>query len=130
MKLADLQPQFVRYETRVETYDVMVEGQTRQLTGPRQYTRFVPSFADAQGVWFLCPKCFAANGNSDIGVHWVDVSFAGRGVQPDQGSHGTNGHPTRWAFAGDSFANLTTTPSVLIVGGCGWHGFITNGEIV
>ena len=30
---------------------------------------------------------------------------------------------------GDTFEALTLTPSVLRIGGCGWHGFITNGEV-
>jgi len=39
----------------------------------------------------------------------------------------------RWFRTGTDFATLTMTPSILRSrdkGGCGWHGFITNGEIV
>ena len=36
---------------------------------------------------------------------------------------------TTWQRAGDTFETLTLTPSILRVGGCAWHGFITNGEI-
>ena len=35
-----------------------------------------------------------------------------------------------WERTGDIFENLTLTPSILRIGGCAWHGFITNGEIV
>lgn len=41
------------------------------------------------------------------------------------------GHP-RWHRTGDTFETLTLTPSILRSrdkGGCGWHGFITNGEV-
>ncbi len=45
-------------------------------------------------------------------------------------------HPsysTAWARTGETFEVLTLTPSILRVkdrGGCGWHGFITAGEII
>lgn len=34
-----------------------------------------------------------------------------------------------WTRSGDTFEALTLTPSIQRVGGCAWHGFITNGEI-
>lgn len=42
--------------------------------------------------------------------------------------------PTRplWSREGDTFETLTLAPSIwrkVENGGCGWHGFITNGEI-
>lgn len=35
-----------------------------------------------------------------------------------------------WQRTGDAFESLTLTPSILRRGGCGWHGFVTNGEII
>lgn len=35
-----------------------------------------------------------------------------------------------WVRTGDDFATLTLRPSIQRVGGCEWHGFITNGEAV
>jgi hypothetical protein len=38
-----------------------------------------------------------------------------------------------WNRTGDTFDTLTITPSILRskdLGGCGWHGFITNGEVI
>ncbi len=35
-----------------------------------------------------------------------------------------------WHRTGETFDTMTLTPSILRVGGCGWHGFITNGEAV
>jgi hypothetical protein len=36
----------------------------------------------------------------------------------------------KWARTGEAFEALTLTPSILRRGGCGWHGFVTNGELV
>jgi hypothetical protein len=33
-----------------------------------------------------------------------------------------------WQRTGDTFETLT--PSYQVVGGCGWHGYITNGEVL
>lgn len=40
--------------------------------------------------------------------------------------------PTGWKRAGDTFETLTLTPSILRLAPsqCGWHGFVTNGEII
>lgn len=38
----------------------------------------------------------------------------------------------KWQRTGDTFETLTLTPSILsdpAKGGCGWHGFNTNGEV-
>ena len=35
-----------------------------------------------------------------------------------------------WYREGETFDTLTLTPSILRVGGCGWHGFITQGKIL
>lgn len=43
-----------------------------------------------------------------------------------------DGKPWRdeaWDRTGHTFETLTTKPSLQRVGGCGWHGFITNGEV-
>jgi uncharacterized protein DUF6527 len=36
-----------------------------------------------------------------------------------------------WHRTGETFETLTLTPSILRLdrGGCGWHGFITDGEV-
>lgn len=132
MRLSELDPHWIRYETRVETYDI-VDGDeatwrergcpTKKQIGPRQYTLRVDTFSEAQGVEFLCPICLEKD------RHTVAVSFEGRSVLPEQGCHNSQGQPTRWNVSGDTFENLTTTPSILIEGGCNWHGFITAGEV-
>lgn len=108
--LTELEPAFLRYES---------DG----IRDPR-----IPTLTDAQGLLFLCPLCFAQN-HGPVGTHACEVSFEGRGVLPEQGSHNTEGKPTRWNVAGSGFHDLTLTPSILLQGGCNWHGFITNGEV-
>ena len=34
-----------------------------------------------------------------------------------------------WERTGDTFETLTLRPSIQRVGGCAWHGFVTNGEV-
>ncbi len=34
-----------------------------------------------------------------------------------------------WKRTGDTFDTLTLEPSIQRIGKCGWHGFITNGEV-
>ena len=74
------------------------------------------------GVIFTCPcgKCDE--------FHECYVPF----TNPLDGGSPIDGHPT-WQRTGDTFETLTLTPSILRSvnkGGCGWHGFITNGEVL
>lgn len=39
------------------------------------------------------------------------------------------GEPT-WKRTGDSFETLTLSPSLQRVGGCGWHGWVRDGEVI
>lgn len=117
MKLTLLEPKLFRYESRIETY----ETTTGTKTGPRIY--LVPAaLPDSQCIMFLCPKCF------DGQQHHIEVTFAGRGVTDEMGTHNKEGKPTRWNLSGNGFDDLSLTPSVLIEGGCNWHGFVTNGD--
>lgn len=34
-----------------------------------------------------------------------------------------------WDRTGETFETLTLTPSILRIGLCGWHGYITSGEV-
>lgn len=96
-----------------------LEGPIKDVTGPREYLCDVDSLADAQGIMFLCPKCFIKNKGS-VGTHRCPLPFAGRGVDPAK---------NQWNVLGTGFHDLSTTPSYRIVGGCGWHGYITDGEV-
>jgi len=87
------------------------------------------TFETAQGVIFLCPKCYAAN-NGPVGTHSVICWSRSRGVPDD-----ARPHPGRWKMIGTSIEDLTleadppgSARSVALSGGCSWHGFVTNGD--
>jgi hypothetical protein len=129
MRLTELDPKFYRYEDRFEGIPYIAPA-GGNFGDPYQHTVRVPveALEQAQCVWLLCPKCFLKNGG-EVGTHGCEVTFEGRGVLDSQGSHNNQGKPTRWTVSGTGFDDLTTTPSVLLQGGCNWHGFITNGEV-
>lgn len=72
MRLSDLDPEFIRWEDRMETVQVAV-GDTRTAEGlaawiaagrpatpeirPRTYLPTVTTLAEAQGIEFDCPQC-------------------------------------------------------------------------
>lgn len=83
------------------------------------------TFAEADGVMFLCPKCFAEN-NGPVGTHSVICWFVGK--VPDDVSP----KPGRWNPSGTGLDDLTFVgpgaTSVLLTSGCGWHGFVKDGS--
>jgi hypothetical protein len=85
----------------------------------------VDTLAEADGVRFLCPKCYAANGGP-VGTHSVICWFVGR--VPDDMIPG----PGRWVPSGHDVDDLTfvgpNAASVALSGSCAWHGFIRRGE--
>jgi hypothetical protein len=107
----DLGARFVRHEVRKDgTYIVRVD-----------------TLGEADGVLFLCPKCFAVNAGH-AGTHSVICWFVGKvtdDVEPK---------PGRWTPTGTGLADLTFVPgsgrteSVLLTSGCDWHGFVRNGD--
>ncbi len=113
MQLTDLKAGFYRYERR--------EG--------RVFHVLVANIAEAQGVRFLCPKCFAENGGP-TGTHAIVCWSRSRGA-PDDATPG----PGRWTLDGTGLHDLTLNGdppgqarSVLLTGGCGWHGLVTDGD--
>lgn len=106
MRLAELEPQFVVREVREDgVYHVRTDA-----------------LAQAQGVRFLCPKCFAANGGA-VGTHMVLCWAPGVPADAEPG-------PGRWPMTGTSLEDLTLTPSIQLNGGCAWHGFVRDGEVI
>lgn len=92
--------------------------------------RRVDALAEADGVAFMCPKCYVANGGP-IGTHWIICWFRGRVADTQLPG------PGRWTPSGTGLSDLTFVPgdppvavSVLLTSGCQWHGFIRNGEAV
>lgn len=134
--MVDLEPQLIRLEHRVETWTEVVGDPrawkpgdpTKQVTGPREFYVPVDNLAEAQGIYFYCPKCYRVNGGS--GSHRVLCWFMGRGV-PDETKPG----PGRWPPIGTNVYDLTLGPgpnnlsSVRLEGGCGWHGYVQKGGV-
>ncbi len=106
MRLTELEPQFYRHELRPQDGRVV------------EYNIPVTELAFAQGLGFICPACKDTNG------HYMKCWFSGRGV-PDA----VTPAPGRWEVSGTGYHDLSLSPSILIIGGCGWHGYITNGEV-
>lgn len=114
MKLIELEPQFIRHELR-DNQKIDVHVQTLKA---------------ATGIFFLCPVCYLKN-SGPIGTHGIIVTFNGRDVPDELGSHNKEGLPSRWNVTGSSYDDLTLAPSIDISRDLPgeWHGFITNGEV-
>lgn len=100
------------------------------LPEPRGSFRHVTELAGADGLWFLCPKCFKVNlakhGRGSYGTHAVLCWFDH--VPPD-----LDPKPGRWTPAGTSLEDVTFVPahgrtqSVALRSDCAWHGFVKGG---
>lgn len=99
--------------------------------------RLVNTLQEAQGMMFLCPKCFESNGGP-VGTHAVICWFRNCGV-PDNVTPG----PGRWTPSGTGLDDLTFVPGEpkmpcsVDLGGkscgkdrdqTGWHGHVRDGE--
>ena len=121
----DLQARFIQYRERPVDPSQFVDS-VKHPDGVKRSMPYVDTLAEAHGVLFLCPKCYVANGG-DVGTHPVICWFTGK--VPDYASPG----PGRWNPQGTGLIDLTFVPgvkscSVAIIGGCEWHGFVTNGR--
>ena len=137
MRLAELEPRFVHLEFRTETYTRILGDPhtwkrgdpTEQVTGPREYHIFVDEPTRADGIFFLCPKCYTKN-HGKVGTHRIMCWFMGR--VPDE----TWPRPGRWTLIGDNFDDLSLGPgpngkaSVLLTDGCGAHFNVVLGGII
>ena len=129
-KLTELHPRFIRHDVRTETWSVADGDQStwrergcpvRSVTGPREHLSTVTSLQEAQGIMFQCPLCYQRNG------HFIQVTFADRGVADPYGSQNSEGRPSRWTVTGTGMEDLTLRPSIWLKNSCGWHGYVTNG---
>jgi hypothetical protein len=102
MKLIDLHPNFL---------DAGGPGISDSKTGAP-----VPR-TEGVGIMFDCPcgKCGTP----------VYVPFS----RALDGTPYPNGRPV-WERTGETFDTLTLRPSIQRIGGCGWHGYLTNGELI
>ena len=127
MKLRDLIPDdfggFIKREIR--PCRVGAPGcRTLSEHTEHEYHATVGVLVEADGIWFLCPKCFAANGGPR-GTHGV-LCWRPR-VPAD-----VDPKPGRWEFHGtglDDLSLVAGSSSILLQGGCGAHFWIRNGSI-
>jgi hypothetical protein len=105
MKLSELGPEWLKIiDERTRSTDV--------------------EMAEADGIIFLCPKCFQKNGGP-VGTHSI---ICWRPSVPPSVTPG----PGRWEFNGtglDDLSLVAGSSSILLQGGCEAHFLIQNGEI-
>jgi hypothetical protein len=80
------------------------------------------------GITFDCPCCVGKENGSRLAIalHMDGTNFDPDPSNPQQFETGE----TVWTItSGDSFANLSLSPSVDASKAGHWHGFITNGQI-
>lgn len=88
----------------------------------------VETIAEAEGIEFLCPKCYHANRDSSVGTHIV-VCWAPN--VPDT----VDPRPGRWVLSGTGFSTLTLkgapgkSASIALQGGCNAHFFVDAGNV-
>lgn len=138
ISLLELEPRLIKVEIRQEEFERVREGANplnysekdiEKVTGPRIIHVRVEKIEEAQGVAFLCPKCFIDNGGK-VGTHGVIVGFRNRGAPAGSLSVNSSGQDSRWDVEGTGLHDLTLNPSILMSGGgCGWHGFVRNGRV-
>lgn len=106
MRLRTLRPQFLR----VEAGGIL---------------RHVDALADADGIRFLCPKCYRTNGGP-MSTHSVICwrPHVPKSLPPV---------PGRWEFEGTGYDDLTLvapSSSIQLTSGCAWHGYVRAGKVV
>lgn len=119
MRLSELEPQFFRHAVETAGPDhgqPLPDGTTQWGGFPIDVFHDVDAVSEADGITFLCPKCFAANGGS-VGTHSIMIFFADRNAPPHLGTN-KDGQTVRWRVAGTGYADLVTAPSILQQSGC------------
>lgn len=125
MKLAELKPQFFRHAVEAAGPELgrpMPDGTTQWGGFPTDVFHNTDNLAEADGITFLCPKCFASNAGP-IGTHSIMIFFEGGKAPPHLGTN-KDGQTVRWRVTGTGYGDLVTVPSILQQAGCQWHGYI------
>lgn len=79
------------------------------------------------GISFDCPHCHETGQRLAIAIHMDGTNFDPDPANPQQ----FPSNECIWNVAGgDSFENLSLSPSIDASASGHWHGFVTNGEIV
>lgn len=75
------------------------------------------------GLVFLCPICKGTKQNNpDDHCHHVGVRFSNP-------LDGAPAYPRGWHRTGETLETITLAPSIMMLDGCKWHGFVENGEL-
>lgn len=105
----------------------LTDLEARLIVATERGSRDAKSFAEAEGVRFLCPLCFTKNGGK-IGTHLV-ICWSRKAPE------GQEPGPGRWSLHGSGIEDLTLhgdpvggARSIQLLGGCAWHGFVNNGR--
>lgn len=79
------------------------------------------------GLMFDCPKgCLSEIEDRGVDRHFVPFH------NPLDGGPPFEQNRPMWTRTSEDFETMTLTPSIFsdpAKGGCGWHGFITNGDV-
>lgn len=134
MRLRDLDAEFIAY------FD-------NRPTGGYEGSRCVATIAQANGLCFQCPKCAEGKERGEEydaltdrmlgfvrGAHYIICWFRNPQMLPAVGPE-VDPKPGRWWAVGTSIDDLTfehgeppMPKSILLQGGCNWHGHLTNGD--
>lgn len=95
-----------------------------------------------QGLTFECPHCVGKPNGVRIGAAFVPTLDGGPVIgldpqhlwpalwpPPDGPSVTTVPPGIHWQRSGDTFENLTLSPSIDASASGHWHGFVSNGEV-
>jgi hypothetical protein len=102
-----------------------LDGQLYKFKAPATFVP-VKTVAEADSIMFLCPACYKQN-KGKVGTHSVRVDFRGRAVPDNVCIKNAEGKPVRWQVQGTTIDDVSTQPSIQILHGCQWHGYVTNG---
>lgn len=118
--------------SRLRALDASYLGEYAVVDGRTSYWT-LDAIEGAQGVLFQCPLCAAGKPVSEDGLgvegaHYVLCWFTNpRNATPVPAD--AEPLPGRWQLEGTSLDDLTLHPSVHLTGpGCGWHGFVKDGD--
>lgn len=103
MKLTDLDPRWA-----IDA-DLVIGGVSRHYEGRH-----------GMAISFECPCCLGTDRRTRLGVWFAN---------PVDGLPPTDNASNLWRRSGESFDDLTLTPSVDASKHGHWHGHITNGEV-
>src|SRR4051812_4292320 len=104
MTLIQLQGKLIKYTPYMDKWTVRnSDGSLSEKEGMRESWVTIDHLSEADGVQFLCPKCYQSN-NGEVGTHVVICWFANK--VPAELRPG----PGRWNPSGTGLHNLTFVP--------------------